>query len=253
MNRKKSLLVILYTLLACLPAAADWRSLFPETVWQEKPRVIVLTDAETDDRCSMVHFLLYTNDMQVDAIIQTNSCFQRKGWSSEPWLAEQLDAYEKVYPNLKVHDAGYPSPDYLRSRVYVGDEDPKGVKKSKRPAVPFMLTIDKQQWQASYADGCAVVRYAPKSAMSEPASNRLRYQLSSDIPTFNGLEGTLVVTDQWPGHTQASTDIPLGSHWFPDVKDPAQRAGSWQGAKTVSRWKPAVLHDWATRWLWLNQ
>lgn len=130
---------------------------------------------------------------------------------------------------------------------------PKGVKKSKRPAVPFVLTIDKQQWQASYADGCAVVRYAPKSAMSEPASNRLRYQLSSDIPTFNGLEGTLVVTDQWPGHTQASTDIPLGSHWFTDVKDPAQRAGSWQGAKTVSRWKPAVLHDWATRWLWLSQ
>ena len=130
---------------------------------------------------------------------------------------------------------------------------PKGVKKSKRHAVPFVLTIDKQQWQASYADGCAVVRYAPKSAMSEPASNRLRYQLSSDIPTFNGLEGTLVVTDQWPGHTQASTDIPLGSHWFTDVKDPAQRAGSWQGAKTVSRWKPAVLHDWATRWLWLNQ
>ena len=44
----------------------------------DKPRVIVLTDAETDDRCSMVHFLLYTNDMQVDAIIQTNSCFQKR-------------------------------------------------------------------------------------------------------------------------------------------------------------------------------
>ena len=84
----------------------------------------MLTNAETDDRCSMVHFLLYTNDMQVDGIVQTNSCFQRKGWSSEPWLAKQLDAYEKVYPNLKAHDSNYPSPDYLRSRVYVGDEDP---------------------------------------------------------------------------------------------------------------------------------
>ena len=91
---------------------------------KQKPRVIVLTNAETDDRCSMVHFLLYTNDMQVDGIVQTNSCFQRKGWSSEPWLAKQLDAYEKVYPNLKAHDSNYPSPDYLRSRVYVGDEDP---------------------------------------------------------------------------------------------------------------------------------
>ena len=93
----------------------------------QRPRVIVLTDAETDDRCSMVHFLLYTNDMQVDAIIQTNSCFQKRGWSHEPWLQKQLDAYEKVYPNLKVHDANYPTPDYLRQRVYVGDEDPSHV------------------------------------------------------------------------------------------------------------------------------
>ena len=94
---------------------------------RELPRVIVMTDGETDDRCSMVHFLLYANDMQIDGIIQTNSCFQRKGWSSEPWLEQQIAAYEKVYPNLKVHDAGYPTADYLRSRVYVGDENPEHV------------------------------------------------------------------------------------------------------------------------------
>jgi len=94
------------------------------------PRVIVLTDAEIDDRCSMVHFLLYANEMQVDAIIQTNSCFQRKGWSKEPWIEKQIAAYEKVYPNLKVHDSNYPAPDYLRGRVYVGDEDPNHIKLS---------------------------------------------------------------------------------------------------------------------------
>ncbi|MBR1433860.1 MAG: DUF1593 domain-containing protein, partial [Bacteroidales bacterium] len=91
------------------------------------PRVIVMTDAETDDRCSMVHFLLYTNAMQVDAIIQSNSCFQKKGWSSEPWLEEQISAYEKIYPNLKVHDSRYPTPEYLRSVVFIGDEDPEHI------------------------------------------------------------------------------------------------------------------------------
>ena len=30
--------------------------------WEGKPRVIVMTDGEVDDRCSMVHFLLYAND-----------------------------------------------------------------------------------------------------------------------------------------------------------------------------------------------
>ena len=94
------------------------------------PRVIVLTDAETDDRCSMVHFLLYANDMQIDAIIQTNSCFQRKGWSSEPWLEKQINAYAKVYPNLNVHDPNYPTPEYLRRKIYVGDENPEHIKLS---------------------------------------------------------------------------------------------------------------------------
>ena len=63
-----------------------------ESIASTLPRVIVLTDAETDDRCSMVHFLLYTNNMQVDAIIQTNSCFQKKGWTNEPWPDQQLAA-----------------------------------------------------------------------------------------------------------------------------------------------------------------
>lgn len=92
--------------------------------WEGKPRVVVMTDGEVDDRCSMVHFLLYTNEMQVDAIIQSNSCFQRKGWSSEPWIEEQIAAYEEVYPNLKIHDNDYPTADELRRVIYVGDEDP---------------------------------------------------------------------------------------------------------------------------------
>lgn len=95
----------------------------------ELPRVIVLTDAETDDRCSMVHFLLHSNDMQIDAIIQTNSCFQRNGWSNQPWLKEMIEAYGVVYPNLKVHDKNYPAPEDLLSKIYVGDENPDHIRR----------------------------------------------------------------------------------------------------------------------------
>lgn len=93
------------------------------TVNGDRPRVVVMTDGEVDDRCSMVHFLLSTNDLDVQAIIQSNSCFQRHGWSSIHWLEKQIDDYEKAYPNLAVHDAAYPTPDYLRSVCFVGDED----------------------------------------------------------------------------------------------------------------------------------
>lgn len=88
-----------------------------------KPRVIVLTDGEVDDRSSMVRFLLYTNDIDLAAIIQTNSVYQKLGWSSSGWLEEQIDAYGKVYPNLKIHDSSYPAPEVLRKLIYVGDED----------------------------------------------------------------------------------------------------------------------------------
>ena len=66
----------------------------------EKPRVIAMTDGEIDDQCSMIRFLLHANDMEVVAIIQTNSIFQRGGWSNAGWIEKQLDAYEQVYPNL---------------------------------------------------------------------------------------------------------------------------------------------------------
>ncbi|WP_297098528.1 DUF1593 domain-containing protein [uncultured Draconibacterium sp.] len=89
----------------------------------EKPRVIVMTDGEVDDRSSMVRFLLYTNDIDLEAIIQTNSVYQKIGWSSIGWLEEQINAYEKVYSNLKIHDLSYPAPDVLKSMIYVGDED----------------------------------------------------------------------------------------------------------------------------------
>lgn len=94
----------------------------------DSPRVIVLTDGETDDRCSMVHFLLHANDMKVEALIQTNSCFQTKGWSHDRWLHRMIDAYSCVYPNLKIHDPEYPDPKYLRRRVFVGDENPEHIK-----------------------------------------------------------------------------------------------------------------------------
>jgi len=88
-----------------------------------KPRVIVLTDGEVDDQSSMVRFLLYTNEFEVEAIIETNSVFQRSGHSKEGWLNKQLDAYEKDYSNLIKHDPNYPTATELRAKCFVGDED----------------------------------------------------------------------------------------------------------------------------------
>jgi hypothetical protein len=91
---------------------------------ESKPRVIVMTDGEKDDRSSMIRFLLYTNDVDLEAIIETNSVYQREGHSTKDWYDKQVDAYEIVYPNLIKHDPDYPTAEEIRSKSYVGDEDP---------------------------------------------------------------------------------------------------------------------------------
>jgi hypothetical protein len=95
----------------------------------KKLRVIATTDGEIDDRCSMVRFLLYTNEWDIKGIIHSSSKFHWKGdethatqdWNPVGWLDKQLDAYAQVYPNLLKHDAAYPTPAYLRSQVFVGN------------------------------------------------------------------------------------------------------------------------------------
>ncbi|HEX8357790.1 MAG TPA: nucleoside hydrolase-like domain-containing protein, partial [Segetibacter sp.] len=70
----------------------------------KKARVIAMTDGEVDDHSSMIRFLLYTCDINLLAIIETNSVYQRQGHSKEDWYEKQLAAYEKVYPNLIKHN-----------------------------------------------------------------------------------------------------------------------------------------------------
>ncbi len=94
---------------------------------QEKPRIIVMTDGEVDDRSSMVHLLLCSNEVEIEAIIQSASFSHPSGHSSEPWLADEISHYAQVYPNLSIHADSYPVPDSLKARCFVGDEDPSHV------------------------------------------------------------------------------------------------------------------------------
>lgn len=89
----------------------------------ERPRVMVLTDAEIDDQCSMVRFLLSSNEFEVEGIVTTSSQFHWEGhaWAGNEWLSPFLAAYREVYPNLILHDRNYPEPDYLESVSVLGN------------------------------------------------------------------------------------------------------------------------------------
>ena len=80
-----------------------------------KPRIIVLTDIanEPDDQMSMVRFLLYSNELDVEGLVAGTSTWMRNKVRPDV-LHALIDAYAEVRPNLEKHAAGYPDPAALR-------------------------------------------------------------------------------------------------------------------------------------------
>ncbi|MFO1477231.1 MAG: DUF1593 domain-containing protein [Verrucomicrobiota bacterium] len=102
-----------------------WLSLHPLLSLHAQPaarnRLIVLTDieADPDDTESMVRLMLYSNDIDIEGLIATTSCWKRSSVAPES-IQRVIAAYAKVQPNLKKHDPGYPDPATLLAKVKAG-------------------------------------------------------------------------------------------------------------------------------------
>lgn len=94
---------------------------FSKNVYSEhKPRVIVTTDGESDDKCSFVRYLLYSNHFDTEGLIYVNSKHHKHGEGTE-WMQDLIEKYSQVYDNLLLHDRQYPSPKELLSVVKGGN------------------------------------------------------------------------------------------------------------------------------------
>ncbi len=90
---------------------------------QEKRRICVMTDIsnEPDDQESLVRFLLYSNEMDVEGLIASTSVWKRNN-PDTPAIHSVIDAYAQVVNNLNTHspDKPYPTADYLHSITKTG-------------------------------------------------------------------------------------------------------------------------------------
>ena len=116
-----------------------------------KPATIITTDGEIDDVDSFVRMLLMSNEFTIDGLVYSSSMFHYRGdgkgttftsempltskiygerkslrWIGTQWMEELIASYAEVYPVLSGHAPGYPAPDYLLSRVAVGNVDFEG-------------------------------------------------------------------------------------------------------------------------------
>lgn len=87
----------------------------------QKHRVFILTDieADPDDTQSLVRLLLYSNVLDIEGLVATTSVHQKQRVVPESIL-RVLDAYEKVRPNLLLHEDGFPPAIDLRARTFEG-------------------------------------------------------------------------------------------------------------------------------------
>ncbi len=138
---------IILCLLVCLvmtrPGIAQNKSL--------KPRTIVTTDGELDDVDSFIRMLLHANEFRIEGLVISSSQWHYKGdgkgtkfiselemtktlygertelrWPGTDWIYNLVDAYGKVYPNLKLHSPDFPKAEYLRSLIRIGNIDFEG-------------------------------------------------------------------------------------------------------------------------------
>lgn len=112
--------------------------------------MIVTCDPELDDHNSLIRYLLFSSDFDTEGLIYASSQFHWKGdgkgttqfipgreydrgehrlgpqthwrWAEgERFIDEDVEAYEKVYPNLIKHNPDYPTPEYLKSIIREGN------------------------------------------------------------------------------------------------------------------------------------
>lgn len=108
--------------------------LLPSNAGTTKPRVVVSSDfpptdvvmrggpadqcSDPDDMQSMVRFLLYTNEFDVEALIASSGTFANIAKKQN--MLDVIDLYDQVDENLRKRDSRYPTADTLRSVTFQG-------------------------------------------------------------------------------------------------------------------------------------
>ena len=113
--------LVLFLTSCCLWASAQKPAPTQVDGFPGRPRVIVISDIgnEPDDQMSLVRFLLYSNQFEVEALIASTSTWQKA--ASHPETMHQLiDTYGEVRPNLLQHAKGWPTAEYLHAQVFSG-------------------------------------------------------------------------------------------------------------------------------------
>ncbi len=114
MKKINAIFSVLLLILFCMPVLTSAQA-------NKKLRVLVLSDieADPDDTQSLIRFLTYCNQWDVEGLIATTSIHQQTRVAPES-IIKVLDAYKKIQSNLLKHEKGYPTYEQLKLKVKKG-------------------------------------------------------------------------------------------------------------------------------------
>jgi hypothetical protein len=201
----------------------------------KKSRTIVTTDGEVDDQDSFIRMLLYANEFNVVGLIYSSSQWHYKGdgkrtkytsampmtakrygertelrWPGTSWIEAHIDQYAKVFENLQKHSTGYPSPEYLKSIIRVGNIDFEGDMERDTPGSDLikqvLLDADTSVVYLQIWGGTNTVARALKSIedqyKSQPEWESLKQRVSRKAVLYAVLDQdntyTRYVAPNWP-------------------------------------------------------
>ena len=160
--------------------------------------------SDPDDMQTMVRFLLYANEFDIEGLIASAGTFANIAKKQN--ILDVIDLYEKVYDNLKKHDPLYPTPDYLRSVTFQGRSGTWGKKgivnigkgKDSEASDALIAIVDKPDPRPVYIGiwgDCSVIAQAVWKVQNTRSTAELETFLSKlrihQIATQDGTIGWL--------------------------------------------------------------
>jgi hypothetical protein len=223
----------------------------PPAFAQEKLRVLIETDlgGDADDQASLVRFLLYANEWDVEGIIADR---HEKAMNKDPvrnylglkvrdgWkLAHAyLDAYARVHPNLVKHRPDYPSRDFLGARTVPGhNETEEGVRL-------ILGAADRDDprpiWYGNWGSNSGAVsnlkralnKVKAERGPKEYAAFATRFRivtLDGPGPTYQGHDEKIAL------HVETGYPVVDGARWYHRFKPLTEKAGGFDQERDVKK------------------
>ena len=204
------------------PGVSNGHSPGPATT--DRIRLMIETDAggDPDDEQSLVRFLLYSNEWDVEGII-ANRPIARDGENRNPVrtglgiVRRQLDAYGECYPHLVQHDRRFPTRAQLWERTVAGyDTTDDGVRR-------IIHAVDRRDARPLWFCNWGTDRGAAVSCLKRALDRVLQERGPAGYARFKS-RLRLSSADEFDEHT--TTQPPPWSLWV-DTFRPEQNGRRW--------------------------